>query len=231
MRLKKRSRLVKEIPPHDRPREKLVRVGAAGLGDNELLAIVLGSGARRADVLALANAILGAAGGLHGVPRIGHDDLRRVRGVGSAKAAQVLAAIELGRRTLIRRPAARLLFESPRDVATYLLPQFGAKAVEQFGVVLLDTKHRLLRTTLVSIGTLDSSPAHPREVFREATAASAAAVVLFHNHPSGDPTPSADDCDLTSRLLQAGRIIGINVLDHIILADTKYFSFKEAGRL
>ena len=222
---------MKELAPHDRPREKLVRVGPTGLGDNELLAIVLGSGARRTDVLALANAILEAAGGLHGVPRIGHDDLRRVRGVGSAKAAQVLAAIELGRRTLIRRPAARLRFDSPHDVATYLLPQFGAKAVEQFGVVLLDTKHRLLRTTLVSIGTLDSSPAHPREVFREATAASAAAVVLFHNHPSGDPMPSGDDCDLTNRLLQAGRIIGIAVLDHIILADTKYFSFKEAGRL
>ena len=225
------SHSVKEIALHDRPREKLVRLGAAGLGDNELLAIVLGSGARRIDVLSLANAILEAAGGLHGVPRIGHADLRRVRGVGSAKAAQVLAAIELGRRTLVRRPAARVRFESPRDVATYLLPQFGAKPVEQFGVVLLDTKHHLLRTTLVSLGTLDSSPAHPREVFREATAASAAAVVLFHNHPSGDPMPSSDDCDLTARLLEAGRIIGIKVLDHIILADTKYFSFKEAGRL
>ena len=222
---------MKEIAVHDRPREKLVRLGAVGLGDNELLAIVLGSGAGRTDVLSLANAILDVTGGLHGVTRIGHDDLRRVRGVGSAKAAQVLAAIELGRRTLIRRSAARLLFESPRDLATYLLPQFGAKAVEQFGVVLLDTKHRLLRTTLVSIGTLDSSPAHPREVFREATAASAAAVVLFHNHPSGDPTPSPDDCDLTDRLEQAGHIIGIKVLDHIILGDTKYFSFKEAGRL
>lgn len=222
---------MKEIALHDRPREKLIRLGAAGLGDNELLAVVLGTGARRADVLSLANAILEAAGGLHGVPRIGHAELRRVRGVGAAKAAQVLAAIELGRRTLIRRPAARLRFESPRDLATYLLPQFGAKPVEQFGVVLLDTKHHLLRTTLVSIGTLDSSPAHPREVFREATAASAAAVVLFHNHPSGDPLPSADDGDLTVRLAQAGRIIGITVLDHIILADTKYFSFKEAGRL
>lgn len=208
-----------------------MRLGAGGLGDNELLAIVLASGARCSGVLDLANAILEVAGGLHGVPRIGHDDLRRVRGVGTVKAAQVLAAIELGRRTLLRRPATRLRFDAPRDVASYLLPQFGARSVEQFGVVLLDTKHRLLRTTLVSIGTLDSSPAHPREVFREATAASAAAVVLFHNHPSGDPTPSPDDCELTSRLLQAGHIIGIKVLDHIILADTKYFSFKEAGKL
>jgi DNA repair protein RadC len=222
---------VKGLAPHDRPREKLVRLGAGGLGDNELLAIVLATGPRRSGVLELANAILEMAGGLHGVPRIGHDDLRRIRGVGAVKAAQVLAAIELGRRTLFRRPAARLRFDSPRAVAGYLLPQFGARSVEQFGVVLLDTRHRLLRTVLVSVGTLDSSPAHPREVFREATAASAAAVVLFHNHPSGDPTPSTDDCDLTVRLRQAGHIIGISVLDHIILADTKYFSFKEAGKL
>lgn len=222
---------MKEIAPHDRPREKLVRLGVAGLGDNELLAVVLGSGARQTDALMVANAILEAAGGLHGVPRIGHEDLRRVHGVGTAKAAQVLAAIELGRRTLVRRPGQRTQFGSPREIATYLLPQFGARSVEQFGVVLLDTKHRLLRTTLVSVGTLDSSPAHPREVFREATAASAAAVVLFHNHPSGDPRPSEDDCDLTGRLVEAGRIIGIRVLDHIILADTKYFSFKESGRL
>jgi len=222
---------VKEIAPHDRPREKLVRLGAGGLGDNELLAVVLGNGAGRSDALTVANAILEAAGGLHGVPRIGHDDLRRVHGIGEVKAAQVLAAIELGRRTLVRRPAARRRFESPRELATYLLPQFGARGVEQFGVVLLDTKHRLLRTAVVSIGTLDSSPAHPREVFREATAASAAAVVLFHNHPSGDPLPSPDDCDLTGRLVRAGHIIGIQVLDHLILADTKYFSFKEAGKL
>jgi DNA repair protein RadC len=222
---------MKELAPHDRPREKLVRLGAAGLGDNELLAVVLGNGARQTDALMVANAILEVAGGLHGVARIGHDDLRSVHGVGPAKAAQVLAAIELGRRTLVRRPGQRKPFASPRDLATYLLPQFGARSVEQFGVVLLDTKHRLLRTALVSVGTLDSSPAHPREVFREATTASAAAVVLFHNHPSGDPTPSEDDCDLTGRLVEAGRIIGIRVLDHIILADTKYYSFKEAGRL
>jgi DNA repair protein RadC len=222
---------VKELAPHDRPREKLVRLGVSGLGDNELLAVVLGNGARQTDALMVANAILEAAGGLHGVARIGHDDLRRVHGVGPAKATQVMAAIELGRRTLVQRPGQRKSFMSPRDLATYLLPQFGARPVEQFGVVLLDTKHRLLRTSLVSIGTLDSSPAHPREVFREATTASAAAVVLFHNHPSGDPTPSDDDCELTGRLVDAGRIIGIRVLDHIILAETKYYSFKEAGRL
>jgi DNA repair protein RadC len=222
---------MRELAPHDRPREKLLRLGAAGLGDNELLAVVLGSGVRRSNALMLANTILEAGGGLHGFPRLAADDLCRVTGVGAARAAQILAAVELGRRTLLRCPAARVQFGCPRDVATYLLPQHGAKPVEQFGIVLLDTKHRLLRTSVISIGTLDSSPAHPREIFREATSASAAAVVLFHNHPSGDPAPSREDEDLTRRLVDAGEIMGIDVLDHIVLADTRYFSFKEAGRL
>ena len=222
---------MKALSINDRPREKLFRLGAAGLGDNELIAIVVGSGSRRGNALALANEILENAGGLHGIPRISADDLRRLDGIGAAKAAQVLAGIELGRRTLLRCPPARVQFGNPRDVAAYLLPQFGAKPVEQFGLVMLDTKHRLLRTAIISVGTLDSSPAHPREIFREAASASAAAIVLFHNHPSGDPMPSRDDVDLTRRLIQAGELMGIDVIDHIILADTRYFSFRESGRL
>lgn len=222
---------MKALSPSDRPREKLFRLGAGGLGDNELVAIVLGNGSRRSNALDLANEILESAGGLHGIPRVGVDDLRRLDGVGTAKAAQVLAAVELGRRTLLRCPPARLQFATPRDAAAYLLPQFGSKPVEQFGVMMLDTKHRLLRTSVVSVGTIDSSPAHPREIFREAASASAAAIVLFHNHPSGDPLPSRDDIELTRRLVEAGEVMGIDVLDHLILADTKYFSFKESGRL
>jgi DNA repair protein RadC len=222
---------MKALSPNDRPREKLLRLGPAGLGDNELIALVVGSGSRRSNALALANQILETAGGLHGIPRSGVDDLRRLEGVGVAKAAQVLAAVELGRRTLLRCPPSRVQFANPRDLATYLLPQFGSKPVEQFGIVMLDTKHRLLRTSVVSVGTLDSSPAHPREIFREAASASAAAIVLFHNHPSGDPTPSRDDVDLTRRLVEAGELMGIDVIDHVILADTRYFSFREAGRL
>ena len=222
---------MKTISVNDRPREKLMRLGAAGLGDNELVAIVVGSGSRRRNALALADEILGIARGLHGIPRAHVDDLRRVEGMGTAKAAQVLAAVELGRRTLLHCPPARLRFVEPREVAAYLLPQFGSKQVEQFGVMMLDTKHRLLRTSVVSVGTLDSSPAHPREIFREAASACAAVVVLFHNHPSGDPSPSREDVDLTRRLVQAGQIMGIDVIDHMILADTRYFSFREAGRL
>jgi DNA repair protein RadC len=222
---------MKALAINDRPREKLLRMGPAGLGDNELVAIVLSSGSRRQDALAVANQILESAGGLHGVPRTSVDDLRRIEGVGTAKAAQVLAAIELGRRTLLRCPPVRIRLGQPRDVAAYLLPQFGSKPVEQFGVVMLDTKYRLLRTSIISVGTLDSSPAHPREIFREAASASAACIVLFHNHPSGDPLPSRDDVELTKRLVAAGEVMGIDVVDHVILADTRYFSFKEAGRL
>jgi DNA repair protein RadC len=222
---------MKEVAPHDRPREKLERLGAAGLGDNELLALVLGSGSRHSDALTLANRLMEFAGGLHGLTRKGVHDLRHVAGVGRARAAQVLAAVELGRRTLVRAAAARPRLIYPRQVAAYLLPQYGAGAVEQFGILMLDTKHRLIRIKIVSTGSLDQTVVHPREVFREAAAASAAAIVLFHNHPSGDPTPSSDDLMLTTRMVNAGDIMGITVVDHVILADQRYFSLVEAGRL
>jgi len=222
---------VKQLAPDDRPREKLDRVGAAGLGDNELLAIILGGGTRRMNALSVANVLLQASGGLHGLLRLTRDDLRRVEGVGAARAAQILAALELGRRSLSRRPSERVQLVSPRDVAVFLMPEYGGRAVEQFGMVLLDTRHRVIRTTVVTSGTLDMSAVHPRDVFRQATSASAAAIVLFHNHPSGDPAPSRDDGDLTTRLAEAGHLMGIEVLDHLILGDGRYFSFKEAGRL
>jgi DNA repair protein RadC len=116
-------------------------------------------------------------------------------------------------------------------VAAYVMPQFGSCAVEQFGVILLDSKHRVLKTRLLSVGSLDTSVVHPREVFRAAVFAGAAAVVLFHNHPSGDPTPSREDVELTRRLVSAGELMGIDVLDHIILADTRYVSLRESGTL
>jgi DNA repair protein RadC len=222
---------MRELAPHDRPREKLLRAGAVALGDNELLAIVLGSGGSRAGVLTIANAVLQTSGGLHALSRLSPAELRRIHGIGAARAAQVVAAIELGRRTLLRGASARAQIICPRDAAVYLMPQFGGRGVEQFGILLLDTKHRILRTVIVSIGTLDTALVHPREVFREAVAGAAAALVLFHNHPSGDPAPSTDDLELTGRLVMAGRLMGIDVLDHVILGDGRYCSFKETGRL
>jgi DNA repair protein RadC len=222
---------MKSVAPHDRPREKLERVGAGGLGDNELLAIVLGHGLPRTSALDLANAVLDTVGGLHGLARATTDDLRRVPGIGAARASQLIAAVEAGRRTLVRARRERVQFFTSRDAAEFLVPQFGTRPVEQFGVILLDTKHRLLRTTILSVGTLDASIVHPREVFRAAAAAGAAALVLFHNHPSGDPTPSDDDVALTKRLVRAGDLMGITVLDHVIISESRFCSLKDRGDL
>ena len=222
---------MKHLAPHDRPREKLERLGPGALGDNELLAIVLGSGSSTQGTLALANTLLAQVGGLHGLTRASVIDLDGIPGIGPARAAQVLAAVELGRRTLLRRMGARPKLSTPGQLASYLLPQYGASPVEQFGIVMLDTQHRVIRIRIVSVGSLDSTIVHPREVFREATSASAAAIVLFHNHPSGDPTPSMDDLVLTKRIIDAGDVMGIAVVDHLILADQRYISFLETGRL
>jgi DNA repair protein RadC len=220
---------MKAIAAHDRPREKLARSGAAALGDNELVAIVLGQGQTHASALDIANELLTACGGLSGLSRSGHDELTRVRGVGIARAAQLLAAIELGRRSVAQSGRERVQMASPRAVAEYLLAKYGNRPVEQFGVLLLDTKHRVLRSTVLSVGTLDASIVHPREIFREAVGGGAAAIVLFHNHPSGDPEPSREDTRLTERLVAAGALMGIDVIDHIILGDARYFSYREKG--
>jgi DNA repair protein RadC len=222
---------MKDVAPHDRPREKLERVGVAALGDNELLALVLGSGSRGRDVLELANTVLRHAGGLRGLTRLDAASLRLVGGVGRARAAQVQAAIEIGRRTLLKQTAERPRLRTPGEVAAHLLPLYGAGAVEQFGIVMLDSKHRMIRIKIVSMGSLDTTVVHPREVFREAAAGSAAAIVLFHNHPSGDPTPSRDDITLTLRLVDDGALMGIDVVDHLILADHRYYSMADAGRI
>jgi DNA repair protein RadC len=220
---------MKTVAPHDRPREKLLRLGAAALGDNELLAIVLGHGRPRASALDMANAVLEATDGAHGLVRTRYDDLCAIPGIGHARAAQILAAVELGRRTLTRPVRERVQIVNARSAAEFLLPQYGNRPVEQFGVLLLDTKRRVIRTLVLSVGTLDASIVHPREVFGAAAAAGAAALVLFHNHPSGDPKPSPDDVELTRRLAAAGVLMGIDVIDHVILADVRYFSFKEEG--
>ena len=222
---------MKSVAAHDRPREKLQRVGATALGDNELLAVVFGHGRANASALDLANAVLTAVAGLDRLARARYDELRRIPGIGAARAAQIVAAVELGRRTLTRVGRERIQITSPRVLAEMLLPQYGSRAVEQFGVVLLDTKHRVLRTTVVTVGTVDASIVHPREIFREAASAGAAAIVLFHNHPSGDPEPSQDDVMLTRRVAAAGILMGIDVVDHVILADARYCSMREKGLL
>ena len=221
---------MKELLPDDRPREKLRCHGAAALGDNELLALIIGNGSRRGNALSVANALLAVHGGLHGLTRGTAGDFARIPGIGAARAAQIVAALELGRRTLSHAPSARVLIRGPAEAAAYLLPRFGSRGIEQFGIMLLDAKHRVMRTAVLAVGTLNSSIVEPRDVFREAAIGGAAAIVVFHNHPSGDPTPSPDDVALTRRLVAAGTLIGIDVVDHVILGDARYCSIKGVRR-
>lgn len=219
------------ISPGDRPREKLCRHGAKVLGDNELLALVIGTGTGGRGALDVANALLDSCGGLHGVVRASVSELSRVRGIGSARAAQVAAALEIGRRSLTREPGGRLPIAGPADAAQVLLPAYGGRPTELFGLLLLDARHRVMKTAVVAVGSLNRTIVEPREVFREALVASAAAVVLFHTHPSGDPAPSEDDFLLTRRLVAAGTLLGVHVVDHLVLGEVRYWSFKEHGRL
>jgi DNA repair protein RadC len=220
---------MKHLGPADRPREKLRRNGARAIGDNELLAILIGHGTARADALDLANRLLLASRGVHGLTRLAWDELAKTPGIGDAIASRIQAGIELGRRTLLRAPVLRRQIMSAQDAAEVLLPDHGAHPIEHFGVLLLDSRLRVIRAQEISVGTLDAAVAHPREVFRPAIAAGAAVVVLFHNHPSGDPTPTREDVELTRRLVAAGEVVGITVQDHLVLADARFASIRSIG--
>ncbi|WP_239493326.1 DNA repair protein RadC [Luteitalea sp. TBR-22] len=221
---------MKALAPEDRPREKLVEHGAPALGDNELLAIVVGHGHGGASALDLANRLMGEVGGLRGLARVSPAALRR-RGVGPVTAGRIVAAVELGRRSVVRAAPARLQVAAPADAARYLLPRFASAEVEQCGVLLLDARHRVLHARVLTRGTADAATMHPRDVFREAALAGAAALVLFHNHPSGDPLPSPEDLALTQRMVAAGEVMGIAVVDHVILGDSTYCSLRDLGKL
>lgn len=222
---------MKALPTQDRPRERLARAGAGSLGDHELVALLLGAGVRARGALIVAQEILERTGGVQGLARVGLDELQSVTGVGGTRAARLLASAELGRRITMRAAGDRPRFSSAAELGEYLLPLFGGHREERFGVVMLDAKLRLIRIETLSVGTVDTSIAHPREVFRAATLASASAIALFHNHPSGDPEPSPDDVMLTHRLAAAGTIMGIEVIEHLVLGDGNWFSFRDAGIL
>lgn len=217
------------LPPEERPRERLQTHGAAALSNGELLAVVLGSGSGGRSALDLGRELAGR--GLRGLAAASVDELGRLPGLGPAGASRVRAALELGSRMAReeRQPAA--VFRSPEETGRYLLARYSARPVETFGLLLLDVRHGLLRESVVSVGCLTSSLVHPREVFREALDARSAAVVAFHNHPSGDPEPSAEDLALTRRLAAAGSLMGVELLDHIVLGAGRFVSLKQRGAL
>jgi len=222
---------MKDLPEELRPRERLQRHGAETLSEAELLAILLRTGTSRASALDLAGELLARFEGLRGLLAAGTDELAAVRGMGPAKAAQVKAALELGRRLAASRQGARPTVRTPDDAAAVVMEEFRHQDREHFAVLVLNTKNQVLAVERVAVGTLNSTTVHPREVFKCAVRRSAAALILVHNHPSGDPTPSRQDLDLTRRLAEAGEIMGIAILDHLIIGDNRYTSLKAEGYL
>lgn len=223
---------IKNLPAEERPREKLLRHGAATLTDAELLAILLRTGTASKSALALGRELTADGRLYRQLARVGSfKELLGVKGLGQAKAATVLAALELGRRLACARPLDKFCFGSPQQGAAFLMPRLRYATREQFVVVLLNTKNKVIGTEIVSEGSLAESVVHPREVFQPAIVQHAAAIVVAHNHPSGEPIPSDEDRELTSRLIAAGKTLAIPVLDHLIIGDGTYYSFKEAGAL
>jgi DNA repair protein RadC len=220
------------MPRTDRPRERLRALGAQALSTTELLATIIGSGSTGSSALDCAQRVLEHAGGSLGrLAATPPAALTRLHGVGAARATAVFAALELGRRMATEARGAGVPLRGPGDVVAAFAPRLQDLPVEEFHVAVLDAQHRLERDLLVTRGLLSSSLVHPREVFREAIAERAAAVILVHNHPSGDPTPSAEDRSVTEQLVAAGRILDIPVHDHVIVGRGRYVSFAEAGLL
>jgi DNA repair protein RadC len=222
---------IKDLPETDRPRERLLSLGASNLSDRELLAIIIGGGSRRASALDLAARLLKTWPNFRLLARCGPGDFTRVHGIGPAKAARIQAALAIARRYAGSRLPAGTTITGSSQLAGYMSEKLSGEQREHFYTLLLDTKHRLVREVPVSIGSLSESVVHPREVFRNAIRESAARVVLVHNHPSGNPDPSPEDKSLTRRLVEAGELLGIPVLDHIIVGHDTYFSFAERGIL
>jgi DNA repair protein RadC len=226
----RRRYTIKELPPELRPRERLLDEGPEALSSAELLGILLGIGTKERTAVELAQQVISESGGLFALHGVGVHDLQGVHGIGEAKACIILAAVEFGKRLGRVRNPGRPVISSPEDVDGLLRGRIANLDRENFVVVLLNTKNEVLGFPTVSVGTLSASLVHPREVFKPAIRASAAGVVLAHNHPSGRVGPSREDREVTRRLREASEIIGIEVLDHVILGDG-YFSMKEHGIL
>lgn len=223
----KSSFTVHDLPANERPRERLIKFGVESLSVTELLALVLGRGIKGKSVLITAQELLQRFKSLKNLANVSINELCSVQGIGEAKATQLKAALELGKR--IEDDSIQItktIVKTPEDITRIVRKELKGKKKEYFIIALLDTRNHLIATKTISIGSLDTSIVHPREVFLEAIANSAASVIFIHNHPSGNPEPSDEDIKLTRQLIEAGKILNIEVLDHIITGDTEYFSMK-----
>jgi len=221
--------LIRELPAQERPRERLKKYGAASLSNAELLAIILRTGAASESVLNLSAKLLARFGGLSGLAKAGFGELCMERGLAEAKAAQLKAALELGRRLLSTQPEERLAVRSPQDVANLLQAEMSLLEQEELRLVLLNTKNQVLAISQVYKGSVNTSLIRVSELFREAVRENCPALVVVHNHPSGDPTPSPEDIKITEQIVTAGKLLDIEVLDHLIIGHQRYVSLKERG--
>lgn len=220
---------VHDLPMSERPRERLVALGPELLSEQELLCCILGRGIAGESVLVTAQRLLGAFGGVRGIAEASVEQLSKIRGVGAAKAIQLKASVELARRTAKAPASAPRTVDTAEAASALIRPHLADKKKEHFVALLLDNRHRVIRLQPIAVGSLSASLVHPRELFKEAIAASAAAVIVAHNHPSGDPEPSEHDLVLTKRLVQAGKLLGIEVLDHMIVGSHDVVSLKALG--
>ncbi|WP_201275713.1 RadC family protein [Parvimonas parva] len=220
---------IKDLNDNDKPREKLYKFGADKLSEYELIAILLGSGSRNEDVLTLSKKLWQYMSKFHRISEIAIDDLMEIEGIGLSKACSIISALELSKRINIRECVDNFSVGSPKSVADIFMNILRDEMKEHFYVLLLDTKNKIISWDEISKGDLNSSIVHPREVFKYALKYSANSIICLHNHPSGDPTPSMQDIEITKRLQEVGNLVGIKLLDHIIIGYNKYISLREKG--
>ena len=225
----KNQMMIRDVHIADRPRERLIRQGAGSLSNQELIAILLRTGTKEESVLMLANRILKSFDKIQDLKDATVEEMISVKGVGQAKAVQILAAVEVGKRIYRKHSEGRYTIKSPEDAAAYLMTDMSSLLQEHFVVLFLNVKNEVLHKQTIFIGSLNSSIVHPREIYREAVKRSAASIIAAHNHPSGNPSPSPEDIEVTKRLVEAGSIIGIELLDHLIIGDHRFISLKEKG--
>jgi DNA repair protein RadC len=225
------SLMIRDFPQDERPRERFIQNGPESLSNHELIAILLRTGTKDESVLQLSNRLLTSFEGLRLLKAATLEEMTEIKGIGQAKAIQVLAAVEIGRRIANLNYNDRYVIRSPEDGANYVMNDMRFLSQEHFVCLYLNTKNQVLHKQTIFIGSLNASIVHPREVFREALKRSAASIICLHNHPSGDPAPSREDIEVTKRLVECGKMIGIDVLDHLIIGENKFVSLKEKGYL
>jgi len=220
---------IMDLPEMERPRERLLRFGPECLSNSDLLAIILRTGTKNENIISLCSRLLKESGGLNGLINMTVSEYREITGIGNAKAASLIALMELCKRIKSYKSGNDYKIVSPKDAADLLMEEMRYLKKEYLKVILLNTKNVVLTVKDVSVGSLNSSIVHPREVFTYAVRDSSSSIIICHNHPSGDPTPSEEDINITRRLSESGRILGIELLDHIIIGDGTFVSLKEKG--